>query len=289
MGKLIVGCGYLGVRLARSLTQQGDPVSGLVRSSESVGRLEQEGIQPLQLDLDRPSSVDIGLVGSDLYYLAPPPPRGRLESRVENLISCFGVWGSPRRVLYISTSGVYGDCSGAWVDERWPVRPQTDRARRRWDGERRFRAWREAGGGELVIVRVAGIYGPDRLPLERLRQGLPLVRGDQAPYSNRIHVDDLVKVCKAAMGRGADGEVYNASDGYPTTMTDYFTRLADLTGLPRPPLISMPEAAQRLSPGMMSYLRESRRLDNRKIREGLGVELDYPGLETGLPASLKEE
>jgi nucleoside-diphosphate-sugar epimerase len=154
------------------------------------------------------------------------------------------------------------------------------------DGESRLREWRERSGGELVILRVAGIYGPGKLPLERLRQGLPLIRESEAPFSNRIHVADLVRVCVAAMERGGDGEIYNVSDGHPTTMTDYFNRLADTVGLPRPPLISLAEGEQQLSAGMMSYMRESRRLDNRKMLRELGVKLQYPTLAQGLPVCL---
>jgi len=185
-------------------------------------------------------------------------------------------------VVYISTTGVYGDCGGAWVDESRPVNPLAPRAKRRWDAECAWQAWRKASGRELVILRVPGIYGPDRLPLERLRAGLPLVRESEAPYTNRIHADDLAEVCVAAMRRGHDGEVYNACDGHPGTMTDYFNRIADLAGLPRPPQIPLAEATERLSEGMLSYLRESRRLDNRKMREELGVTLRYPSLEQGL-------
>jgi nucleoside-diphosphate-sugar epimerase len=173
------------------------------------------------------------------------------------------------------------------VAEDRPVRPLAARAKRRWDGEQVLRKWRDDSGGELVILRVAGIYGRGRLPLERLRKGLPLIRESEAPFSNRIHVSDLVQVCMAAMARGRDGEVYNVSDGHPTTMTDYFNRLADAAGLPRSPLISLAEGQRQLSPGMLSYTRESRRLDNRKMLGELGVELKYPTLDRGLPACLE--
>jgi nucleoside-diphosphate-sugar epimerase len=133
-----------------------------------------------------------------------------------------------------------------------------------------------------VILRVAGIYGPGRLPLERIRKGLPLVREEDAPYSNRIHADDLVAVCIAAMKHGPAGSVYNVCDGHPSTMTDYFFRVADEAGLTRPPVISLEDAQGTLSPGMMSYMRESRRLSNRRMLEELGVRLRFPSLEEGL-------
>lgn len=135
-----------------------------------------------------------------------------------------------------------------------------------------------------MILRVAGIYGPGRLPIERIGRGLPLVREAEAPFSNRIHIDDLVQACIAAMERGNDGEVYNVCDGSPTTMTDYFFQVADAVGLPRPPVIPIAEMDDQLSAGMRSYMSESRRLDNRKLREELGVKLAYPTLEAGLAA-----
>lgn len=133
-----------------------------------------------------------------------------------------------------------------------------------------------------MILRVAGIYGPGKLPLERLRKRLPMVREEEAPYTNRIHIDDLVQVSLAAMTQGGNGEVYNVSDGHPGNMADYFNRIADRTGLPRPPSISLAEVEGRLSAGMLSYMRESRRLDNRKMLRELGVVLHHKDLESGL-------
>ncbi len=164
------------------------------------------------------------------------------------------------------------------------MNPQADRARRRLDAEQALGAWSRGNGAQLVILRVAGIYGPGKLPLERLRQGLPVVRDAESPFTNRIHIRDLVQVCAAAMDRGVSGRVYHACDGHPGTMAEYFRRLAELAGLPSPPEISLDEAPQRLSPGMLSYMQESRRLSNRRITEELGVRLRYPSLESGLRA-----
>jgi nucleoside-diphosphate-sugar epimerase len=281
---LIIGCGDVGRRLARHYLAAGVAVQGLVRGAASAHALADLGIAALQADLDRDPLPRLPLGGSDLFYLAPPPERGDTDPRVARLVDAFSRDGDPRRVVYISTTGVYGDCAGAWVDESRPENPGADRARRRLDAERRLRAWSAERGGELVVLRVAGIYGPDRLPLARIRDGLPLVRADQAPYTNRIHEDDLVRVCVAAMQRPVAGQVFNVSDGEPGTMAEYFDAVADLAGLPRPPKIPMAEAAARLSPGMLSYMRESRRLDNRKMRELLGVEPLYPDLASGLAA-----
>jgi nucleoside-diphosphate-sugar epimerase len=192
----------------------------------------------------------------------------------------------PARIVYISTTGVYGDCQGEWVTEETPTHPRSTRGARRLDAETALLDWHRTSGVPVVILRVPGIYGPGRLPLERITQGTPVVREEEAPYSNRIHADDLARVCVAAADRGRAGELYNISDGQPTTMTDYFYRIADALDLPRPPAVSMAEARKQLTPGMVSFLEESRRIDNRKMREKLGMELLYPNLESGLPTCL---
>jgi nucleoside-diphosphate-sugar epimerase len=138
----------------------------------------------------------------------------------------------------------------------------------------------------IVVLRVAGIYGPDRLPVERLSRREPVLREEESPWSNRIHVDDLAQACVAAMRHGRNGAVYNATDGHPSTMTDYFNRVADAVDLPRPPQVSRVDSRTRMSEGMLSYLAESKRLDNRRLREELGVKLQYPDLASGLAASV---
>ncbi|MEW8064533.1 MAG: NAD-dependent epimerase/dehydratase family protein, partial [Candidatus Thiodiazotropha sp.] len=257
---------------------------GIVRTLQSVERLEDVGVEAVQIDLDQPLAAVNQIESRQLFYFAPPPPRGQQDGRVGRLIEQFMEGPSPQRVVYLSTSGVYGDCRGAWVDETRPPAPIADRAKRRLDAELRWRAWSERTGRELVILRVAGIYGPGKLPVERLRSGQPMVAEDDAPITNHIHSLDLVRIARTAMQRGASREVYNVCDGVPEPMTRYFNRVADFLGLPRPPVISLEEAQRRLSPGMLSYLKESRRLSNRKLLEELGVVLDYPDLEKGLPA-----
>ncbi len=280
----IIGCGYIGQRLARRLRDDGQPVQGLVRSAESAAALERLGIGALIRDLDRETLPADSTRGRQVFFLAPPPPRGQRDTRMRRFLAGLEHSGQPRRILYISTTGVYGDCQGAWVDETRPARPRADRARRRWDAEQQLRAWRERSGGELVILRVAGIYGPGKLPLARLRRQVPMVAEADAPWTNRIHADDLVEVCLAAMRRAPDGALYNACDGTPGNMTDYFNRVADLAGLPRPPIVSLAEARETLSSGLLSYLAESRRLSNRRLLDELGIQLRYPDLERGLPS-----
>ena len=288
INKIIVGCGYLGQRVAKNLIDNGESIAGVVRTAASAKALKVAGISVLSLDLDYPlpaSGIEKGvsLQGSELFYFAPPPSRGVIDGRVSNLIAAFEYLGHPKRVVYLSTTGVYGDCQGQWVDETWPVKPVVDRAKRRWDAEQAFRRWfMQTDSRSLVVLRVAGIYGPGKLPLERIRKGLPMVSESEAPYTNRIHVDDLVQICVTAMSRGVDGEIYNVSDGRPGTMTDYFNRVADRAGLPRPPVISLAEGEEQLSTGMMSYMRESRRLNSDKMLKDLAVTLIHPDLECGL-------
>ena len=286
---LILGCGYIGQRVARHYRDQGETVTGVVRSAGSVVRLADAGLVPLQLDLGLDPLSELPLAGNRVFHFAPPPATGVQDVHTRRLVAAFAQQGSPARLVYISTTGVYGNCEGAWVDEQWPVQPQAERACRRWDAEPVLRAWSSEHQGELVILRVAGIYGPGRLPLDRIRKGLPLLREEEAPYSNRIHADDLVRVCIAAMERGRHGAVYNVCDGHPSTMTDYFFRVADAAGLRRPPVIPLRDAEEALSPGMMSYLNESRRLSNRRIREELDVELAFPTLEKGLPSCFRND
>ncbi|MBI5462628.1 MAG: SDR family oxidoreductase [Gammaproteobacteria bacterium] len=282
---LIVGCGYVGQRLARQLRAEGRDVTGLVRSAASAAALQALGVTPVQVDLDAATELPaVPTAGVELYYFAPPPAEGDTDPRLRRVLAALTA-GLPRRIVYISTSGVYGDCAGAWVDETCPLKPSTPRARRRADAEATLREWSATSGVPVVVLRVPGIYGPGKLPLERLRKGLPLLHEVDSPYTNRIQVDDLIAVCRTAMNRGMPGAAYNVSDGQPSNMTDYFNRIADATGLPRPPLIARADI-DRLSPGMRAFMEESKRLDNRRMREELGVELRYPTLEVGLNACL---
>lgn len=278
---LIVGCGDIGRRVARLLAPA--PVAGVVRSADSARALASLGGVPLLLDLDRPfAAPELPGAGRSLLYFAPPPPHADSDPRVSAVCAALGRDNRPARVVYISTSAVYGDCAGRWIDESAPLVPGTARGRRRLDAERQWLAWGRASGVAVIILRVPGIYASDRLPVARLRQGLPVLAEHEAPFTNRIHAEDLARVCVAAMQRGAPGTAYNVSDGNPTSMTDYFCRVADALGLPRPPMLAREQAEGELSEGMLSFLGESKRLDNRRMREELGVALRYPDLAAGL-------
>ena len=286
---VIVGCGYVGIRLARLLITRGATPLGIVRSLDSVQRLQKFGIKAVVADLDDKNALDVlssACSNSRVFYFAPPPALGETDVRIKNFIDiCDRV--PPKRIVYISTSGVYGDCKGAWVNETRSPNPQTARAKRRWHAERSLMAWQEEKSVELVILRVGGIYGPGRLPLSRLAK-TTLICPDEAPYSNRIHVDDLVQVCAAADRIARNGETFNVADGHPTTMTDYFYRVADLAGVPKPPCVPLKDAPQKLSPTMLSFVRESRRLDIAKLLRELNVEMRYSNLTDGLRSCITE-
>jgi nucleoside-diphosphate-sugar epimerase len=191
-------------------------------------------------------------------------------------------------LVYVSTTGVYGDTGGATVDERSPLVPGNDRARRRVAAEAAATAWCAARGVRCVVLRVPGIYGPHRLPLERLERGEPAIRPEEAGPGNRIHVDDLVASIVAAIDQPAAQGAYNVTDGDHSSTTDYLQATALAAGLPAPALVSKAEAAARISPGMLAFLLESRRVDNRRLREDLGVRLTYPDMRGGIRASLAE-
>lgn len=285
MEAFIVGCGDIGERVAALCQIRGCAVSALTRRPPHAERLRGAGITPFLGDLDRPLSLaGLPTRGAMVFYLAPPPDTGTADPRMRTFLGALGADAPPARIVYISTSGVYGDKQGAWVSEDTPPAPTSDRSRRRLDAETALLDWHHASGVPVVILRVGGIYGPGRLPLERLRRGEPVVREEECPYTNRIHADDLACVCIAAAELGRPGGIYNVSDGEPGTMTDYFNRVADRCGLPRPAQIPLSEARTRLSAAMLSYLEESRRLDTRRMREELGVELRYPDLARGLEA-----
>lgn len=286
---LIVGCGDVGTRLARALIVAGRRPVGLVRTQAAADTLGRTGIAPVVADLDRsldepPAAAADGTV----FYLVPPPSDA---SDDDPRLRCFlaaCAEAVPRRLIYLSTSGVYGDCGGARVDERRPPAPRTERARRRLAAERIAASWCEANGTELVVLRVGGIYGPGRLPIERLA-GMTVVCPDEAPWSNRIHVDDLVAVLHAAALRAPAGRVYNVSDGDPTTMTDFLHTVADAAGVPRPPCVPLAEADEHLSPGMLSFVRESRRLDVTRVWQELGIRPRFPTLAEGIADCLARD
>lgn len=254
---------------------------GIVRSEESQQACAKQGVQALRLNLAKGQPLPLQqFEHSDVFYFAPPPPTGETDPVLEGFLS--EIKDRPRRIVLISTTGVYGDSQGEWIDETTPVNPVADRAKRRWSAEQSLRSWAERYHKEFMILRVPGIYAKDRLPLSRLQKGLPVVNQAEAGWTNRIHADDLARACKAAMHCELANQVINVTDGNPSTMTDYFNQVADYANLPRPPQISMQQAEQTLSDGMVSYLKESRRIRNDKMLNCLKIKLKYPDLASAL-------
>lgn len=295
---LIVGCGDVARRALPWLTRH-YRVYALVRQLDP--ELARQGVTQIRGDLDRPASLRrlAGLARLVLHFAPPRELAGAGEDgvaasaadpRTRNLIAALRRGKSvPRRLVYISTSGVYGDCGGEWIDETRPAHAQTARAARRVDAERQLRRFGSRMAGTCVsIVRAPGIYAADRLPLERLRRGDPALAAGDDPYSNHIHAEDLGRVCIAALQRGRPNRAYHASDDSNLRMGDYFDVIADALALPRPPRVSMAEAERRLSPAMLSFMRESRRLENTRMKRELHLRLRYPTVGSAL-ARLRAE
>jgi nucleoside-diphosphate-sugar epimerase len=288
---MIVGCGYAGLRLALRLARSWQ-VTALTRSSAQAAKLSAAGLAVQRLDLDSTmeppfaNSISRAAEGAAIAYLAPPPEHGADDPRVGRFLDALGD-ARPTVVLYMSTTGVYGDTGGGRVTEASPLNPGTDRARRRVAAERAVAAWCEPRGVRSVVLRVPGIYGPWRLPVERLARGESALRPEDAGPGNRIHVDDLVTACVAALERPLHGAI-NVGDDNPASTTEYLQRTATLAGLPPPRLVPLAEAREHIAPGMLSFLTESRRVDVRRMKEELGVEPRYADLDEGIAASLAE-
>ena len=285
---LIVGCGDVGLRMVRELRGRWR-VYALTRTEDRHPVLRGAGITPVTGDLDHSETLDrLAGIAQDVVHFAPPPGGGLRDLRTSNLVRALAKGGSlPQRLVYISTSGVYGDCGGAVVDETRRLRPGNDRARRRLDAECQLRAWGVEHGVPVSILRVPGIYAAERLPLARLRAGTPVLEGARDPYTNHIHADDLARVVIAALNRGRAGRAYNASDDSWMRMGEYFDLVADQFGLPHPPRISWEEAQTAIPRNMLSFMRESRRLANRRLKKELRVSLHYPSVAQGVVSAAR--
>ena len=284
---LIVGCGDVGLRVARLLRGRWR-LLGITTSTERKAELRAAGIVPLVADLDAPATLQraAGLADAVLH-LAPPPLQGRSDPRTASLLAALARRGSVRRIVYGSTTGVYGDCGGERFDETRAVAPATDRARRRVDAEQRLRVFGRRTGTPVTILRIPGIYASDRPgghPRERLARGTPVLAADDDVYTNHIHADDLARACVAALHRGLPQRIVHASDDTELKMGDYFDLAAGLCGLPRPPRITRAQAREQLAPMALSFLSESRRLDNTRLTRDLRLVLRYPTVESGLRA-----
>jgi len=235
------------------------------------------------MDLDRPGSLAALERADAVLHCAPPPASGATDTRTANLLSRLeSTRILPTRLAYISTSGVYGDCGGALVDESRVPNPQSSRGARRANAEAQLAVWCNKHGVELVVLRAPGIYAADRLPLARLRAGTPVLRDADDVYTSHIHADDLAAICARALDDDAPAGTYNAADDTQLKMGAWLDLVADSAGLPRPPRVARVKAAGRVPPGMLSFMNESRRLDNRRLKQVLGVRLRFPTVYQGL-------
>lgn len=282
---LIAGYGDIGARAAALLSRRYH-IYALTRSEAGTEKARQQGVIPVPADLDRRDSLmRVGGLADVVLHFAPPHRLGQRDLRTRNLLAALARGEIlPQRLVYISTTGVYGDCQGEEVTETRRTCPTTARAVRRADAEASLRCWGKRNGVRVSILRVPGIYAAGRLPLERLEKGIPALRAEDDGYTNHIHGDDLARIAAAALMRGRPNRVYNAGDDAPMKMADYFDLVADYYRIERPRRISWQEAQQEISPGMLSYMAESRRIVNRRIRQELKVRLEYPGVPQGLKA-----
>lgn len=278
---LIVGCGDVGMRLL-PLVRARFRVFAVTSSPARCTELRAAGAIPVIADLDDPASLKrLARLAPNVIHMAPPQSEGALDRRTRNLTA---ILPDGARLVYVSTSGVYGDCRGQLIDETRTVAPHNARSRRRVDAERVLRDWARRAKGRLAIVRAPGIYARARLPLERLAQGTPALLEQDDVYTNHIHADDLARIVALALFRALPGRIYNAVDDTDMKMGDYFDAVADAFGLARPPRVARAQLAAEVSPIKLSFMSESRRIANHRIKCELGVRLRYPEVRAALPA-----
>jgi nucleoside-diphosphate-sugar epimerase len=290
---LIVGCGDVGLRVARLLTPR-VRVLALTSQATRIAPLRAAGITPLLGNLDDVRSLRrLAALGQRVLHLAPPAPSGSRDGRSAHVLQALRLRLGPLSLVYGSTTGVYGDCQGEWVSEVRALQPQTERAHRRVDAETHVRHFGRATGAQTRVLRIPGIYAPDReggTPLARLQKGTPVLVRDDDVYTNHIHAEDLARACLLALWRGRAQGVYNVNDDAVMKMGDYMDAAAALYGLAQPPRLPRESLVLALTPMQMSFLAESRRMDNRRMKRELRLVLGYPsvldGLAEGLSAGL---
>ena len=294
---LIIGCGDVGTRAARLLAPaRRARVIALTSSPERVTALRQIGITPLQGDLDDARALRrLAGIATRVLHLAPPPSGEttdwRLDPRTRALVRALVQRSLPAALVYGSTSGVYGDAQGRWVSEATPARPMTPRAWRRVDAEATVHWLGRATGVRTTVLRIPGIYAPDRTggtPRERLQRGTPVLRAEDDVYTNHIHADDLARACVLALWRGRTQRNVNVVDDTELKMGDYFDFAADLYGLPRPQRIARDAAGDLLPLSLLSFMGESRRLRNDRMKHELRLRLRYPTVAQGLSLEAPE-
>jgi len=287
---LIVGCGDIGMRVAALLAGK-LTVRALSSQRVRAPQLRSAGATPLWGNLDRPQSLRrLAGLAQRVLHLAPPAAMGASDERTGALLHALRRRGPPAALVYASTSGVYGDCDGEWVVEGRALLPTTPRADRRADAEARVQFFGRSGGVRTTVLRVPGIYAPNReggTPMERLRKATPVLEADDDVFTNHIHADDLARACLRALWLGKPQRAYNINDDAVLKMGDYFDAAAALYGLPAPPRISRARAALELGAMQLSFMSESRRLVNTRMKQELGLRLRFPSVIDGLAAGVQ--
>lgn len=285
---LIVGCGDVVRRALPALTRRWR-VYALVRAFDPS--LRALGVTQVCGDLDRPATLQrLAGLAHVVLHSAPPPNSGTGDPRTQRLLAALTSAASlPRRLVYISTTGVYGDCAGATVPETRPLAAISARAQRRVAAERALRKLGRQGAMRVSLLRAPGIYAAERMPLERIRRGDPVLLAAEDVYTNHIHAEDLAQACVVALQRGGANRAYNISDDSDLPMGEWFDRLADAFGLPRPPRATREEVKTRLSPQLLSFMGESRRLENVRMKRELKLQLRYPTVNAGIAAALQQQ
>jgi nucleoside-diphosphate-sugar epimerase len=290
---LIVGCGDIGMRLARQLSRgsKGPALMALSSTDSKHPTLRALGIRPLKGDLDQPASLRrLSGLAHRIVHLAPPPteqwgPKSQTKDpRTLALVQALRLRSLPHNLVYASTSGVYGDCSGQRVQEHHRVQPASARAQRRVDAENAVRFFGRSAC-QVHILRIPGIYAPDReggTPRARLLKGTPVLQRQDDVYTNHIHANDLARACLRAMFLGKPQRCTNVCDDSELRMGDYFDLAADLYGLPRPPRVPRSTAHRELPLVLLSFMSESRRLSNERMKQELRLRLHYPHVRIGL-------
>ena len=285
---LIVGCGDVGLRVARAVAGR-VRLLALTSSPNRIEALRKNGITPLLGNLDAPRTSGelrrLAGIATRVVHLAPPPAEGTTDPRTQALLAALRLRSAPAAFVYGSTSGVYGDCKGELAPETRAVNAFTPRAIRRIDAERRVRHLGRATGVRSMILRIPGIYAPDReggTPRGRLLKGTPVLQAADDVFTNHIHADDLARACVLALWRGKPQRIYNINDDTRLKMGDYFDLAADLYQLPRPPRVPRSTAQSELPLMLLSFMGESRVMDNTRMKYELKLALRYPTVKTGL-------
>ena len=279
---LIVGCGDVGMRLLPMLVHKFRVFAATSQgpSSARFSQLRAAGATPIYADLDQIHTLwKLAGLAPTVIHLAPPPQNGSHDPRTKRLAA---ILPEKTRLVYISTTGVYGDCGGAMFDETRTVNPVNARAKRRVEAELSLRAWANRRHAHMSILRVPGIYAEDRLPIERLQKGTPALCESEDVFTNHIHAKDLAYLSKLAMFRGMPNRVYHAVDDSAMKMGDYFDLVASYFQMPKPQRLSRKELELVVSPMLLSFMSESRRLKNERIKFELGARLEFPTVEVCL-------